>query len=282
MLPKAILRYDLLIMPILLIGMALHRSTLAQDGTPNLTLISPLIEGVELIEALGLLPDHEDSTLIDAAIVEVNAALLAALDRSMVPLEAMPVVTLRLMEAVEFDVKWDDFQPQWIEIDPGQNEPNGTLLSGRIVGGPLGDEKGHVVLLKTPDGVFASMHLDGVGSYRVQPGANGVHVALKVESGMTAPFCEVGEDDPPLAEAPEVPEEPAGADSGSFGPESTCGACDDGCTIDLIVLWTSTAETEAGGAAAMRSQVLLAVADANAAYRNSQIAQTGDPPMIRR
>lgn len=47
--------------------------------------------------------------------------------------------------------------------------------------------------------------------------------------------------------------------------------CDDGTTIDLLIVYTATARAAAGGTAAINNLITAAVADANLAFNNSEI-----------
>ena len=71
-------------------------------------------------------------------------------------------------------------------------------------------------------------------------------------------------DDPPLLEADLPP--------ASDQPESAAPALDTTAQIDVLVVWTPAARAAVGSTTAMQNLVTLAVANANTAYANSQIA----------
>jgi hypothetical protein len=131
----------------------------------------------------------------------------------------------------------------------------GTTIHAQLVGLPLG------TAVLTHDGGYLSGLVSWPGGvYEIRPVADGI-----------ARIAQIAQQNYPPEKGPIVVHgaAPTAADRGP----SADPPVDTGHLIDVLVVWDSAAETAAGGSAAIQSTVTAAVADANAAYLNSGIAQ---------
>ncbi len=70
------------------------------------------------------------------------------------------------------------------------------------------------------------------------------------------------------------------AQQGNALPMNSLSSCDTGKPVDLLVLYTAGAKTEAGGKAAIEGQIAAAISSANLAYQNSAMSARITPVMV--
>jgi hypothetical protein len=141
-------------------------------------------------------------------------------------------------------------------------DENGMSWIGRIEGA----EDSEVILSLRGKAMMGTVRV-GQDAYDIVYAGNGVHVVRQVDPNAEAPHSEPI----PVSEAEMAAELASGgtalrapAVSGDTG----------GAVIDLMVLYTAAAKNNAGGQAGIEAKILNAVAAANQAYLNSQVAQS--------
>jgi hypothetical protein len=135
---------------------------------------------------------------------------------------------------------------------------------GRVVGGA--EVGGTYVLSVEEDAVMGAVWLDDARAFEIKSDAAGVLWATEIHQTAFEP-CATGHEHCVHAPHPpgEARPEPVGGARG--------GACqDDGSLIDVMVVYTPSARNAAGGTNAVRALANSAVASANTAYQNSNIA----------
>lgn len=135
---------------------------------------------------------------------------------------------------------------------------------GRVVGGA--DAGGTYVLSVEEDAVMGAVWLDDARAFEIKSDAAGVLWATEIHQAAFEPCATGPEHCVHAHHAPhEARPEPVGGARG--------GACeDDGSLIDVMVVYTPSARVAAGGTNAVRALANSAVASANNAYQNSNIA----------
>ena len=129
--------------------------------------------------------------------------------------------------------------------------PGSTVWHGRLEA----PDRGEVTLAVVDDALAGSVTMDG-RMFEIVSGVGGLH--------------EIREVNPVLFPTEDPPLDPVAPSGGTTSPAA---AADSSGEIDVMVVWTAAARNRNGGTAAgIQSLVDLAVANANAAYANSQIA----------
>jgi hypothetical protein len=123
-----------------------------------------------------------------------------------------------------------------------------------LVGGIETEPPGQFVLFKNGKTLAGFIRAPGRGTYRVRPGAGTLHLVEEIDDGALPP-CGNG-----VQEA-----------FGAQGAVAGGPTCDDGSVVDVLVVYTPIARQAAGGTNAIYSIVAAHVADANAAYVNSNV-----------
>jgi hypothetical protein len=132
---------------------------------------------------------------------------------------------------------------------------------GRVIGGA--EAGGTYVLSVEEDAVMGAVWLDNARAFEIKSDAAGVLWATELHQAAFEP-CATGPEHCVHAHHGVRPEAVA-------GPRG--GACqDDGSLIDVMVVYTPAARNAAGGTNAVRALANSAVASANTAYQNSNIA----------
>lgn len=136
---------------------------------------------------------------------------------------------------------------------------------GRVVGGAGGDAGGTYVLSVEEDAVMGAVWLSDARAFEIKSDAAGALWATEIHQAAFEP-CATGEEH--CVHASPAHHEPRPAADGQRG-----GACaDDGSVIDVMVVYTPSARSAAGGTNAVRALANSAIASANSAYQNSNIA----------
>lgn len=133
---------------------------------------------------------------------------------------------------------------------------------GRVIGGA--DVGGTYVLSVEEDAVMGAVWLDDARAFEIKSDAAGVLWATEIRQASFEP-CATGPEHCVHAHHEPRPEPVSGLRGG--------GACqDDGSMIDVMVVYSPAARNAAGGTNAVRALANSAVASANTAYENSNIA----------
>ena len=152
------------------------------------------------------------------------------------------------------------------EVVRAETRGNGATLFVRLTEVELGT----AVFTVEAGMLTATVDFPG-GSYVVTPQPQGHHeVAQKsalLYPAERAPRAAFFVNRPPSPFAPGTPERSAPTDTINLAPS------DSGRLIDIMILWTPSAETGAGGLALMQNLAQASVDSANAAYLNSGVAQ---------
>jgi hypothetical protein len=148
---------------------------------------------------------------------------------------------------------YDDVVLQAI-IEGKTRQGDANVWTGRI----SGVELSQVVLVES-GGQVAGNIATPTAFYQVRHLAGEVHVIYQIDQGAFPPELE-----------PVAVEAPPGWEA---SPEIEGPLADDGSVIDVLVAYTPNARTVAGGTTNMQNLILLAVAEANQSYANSNINQ---------
>ena len=154
-----------------------------------------------------------------------------------------PVLTLELFPDVFVAATFDRFDPN----------PTGVTWVGKVAG----DARSSVTLVYG-QGVLTASVLTAAGTFTIRPAGNGVHVIAEIDQALLAREAE------PVEVTYTAAEVEAASDS-IMG--DTAGV------IDVMVVYTPTARTHAGGPTAIEQLIATAVSETNTSYANSQIAQ---------
>ena len=131
---------------------------------------------------------------------------------------------------------------------------------GRVVGGA--EVGGTYVLSVEEDAVMGAVWLDDARAFEIKSDAAGVLWATEIHQAAFEP-CATGEE-----HCVHAHHQPRPMDQAPRGG----GCSDDGSLIDVMVVYTPSARTAAGGTNSIRALANSAVASANTAYQNSNIA----------
>lgn len=154
-----------------------------------------------------------------------------------------PVLTLELFPDVFVAATFDRFDPN----------PTGVTWVGKVAG----DARSSVTLVYG-QGVLTGSLLTATGTYMIRPAGNGVHVIAEVDQALLAREAD------PIAVTYTAAEMEAAAD---VIMTDTAGV------IDIMVVYTPTARTHAGGQTAIEQLIATAVSETNTSYANSRILQ---------
>jgi hypothetical protein len=211
----------------------------AQDETP------PLFNSVAVSQAFRT----DDPGPVRTRLVTLNSDQLG-------PARPRAALRLNLFADVTVTAVLDRLEPL---------AADGVAWIGRVAG----DGSSQVVLVARGGVVFGNISTAGA-SYQVRHWRDGLHAVHAVDASAFPPEAEpirVG-----LPQAPQFSLENLKETAGQAAPPLTALA-DDGSLIDVLVAYTPSARNAVGGAANMQSLINLAIAETNAAYANSQVAQ---------
>lgn len=154
-----------------------------------------------------------------------------------------PVLTLELFPDVFVAATFDRFDPN----------PAGVTWVGKVAG----DARSSVTLVYG-QGLLTASVLTATGTYTIRPAGDGVHVIAEVDQALLA------------READPIPVTYSAAE---LEAASDVIMGDTAGVIDVMVVYTPTARTHAGGQTAIEQLIATAVSETNTSYANSQIAQ---------
>ncbi|MBF0527501.1 MAG: hypothetical protein HQK56_20665, partial [Deltaproteobacteria bacterium] len=192
-------------------------------------------------------PDH---TIIRSRWVKVNFNLITGLDLAPgVSPKASQTIALNLFPDVEFTGVIERSEVVY---------QNNYSLVGRLEGVP----DSSIIMSVQGDIVSANITVPGA-FYQVRYVSPGVHAIYEINQGAFPP------------ELPPIPVDSSQKEMNAPPKASARGIArsDDGSSIDVMVLYTTTSKNAAGGTAAMNSTISLAVAETNQGYANSGVTQ---------
>lgn len=232
---------------VLTIGALLLADTLLPEQRVY-ALVNPLIEIESGAVAQAATPRAGDPGVRRSRLVRVNVDALpmppadASSPRSTVPAR-QPVLTLELFPDVFVAATFDRFDPN----------PAGVTWVGKVAG----DARSSVTLVYG-EGLLTASLLTATGTYTIRPAADGVHVIAEVDQALLA------------READPIPVTYSAAE---LEAASDVIMGDTAGVIDVMVVYTPTARTHAGGQTAIEQLIATAVSETNTSYANSQITQ---------
>lgn len=124
-----------------------------------------------------------------------------------------------------------------------------------------GTRYGQAAIAITGDIVSANISTDNGRLYQIRQRQGGTHVIQELSDEPSFPELE------PVVVPNELEERQQDA------PRDGSAALDDGNTVDVMVLYTASARSAAGGAAQMQNLIQLGVTETNQGYANSGITQ---------
>jgi hypothetical protein len=143
------------------------------------------------------------------------------------------------------------------EADRVERTSRGMTWVGRLRGIDLSQ----VAIIVNGDLIAGNISMPG-GRYHIRFVGKGVHEVQEIDQSL---FPEEAE--------PKVPIPLQEPNEGSSLEEQDTQVYDDGSTIDVMVVYSTTTRAAAGGTAAMQALIDLGVLETNQSYQNSGIAQ---------
>ena len=195
-------------------------------------------------KASGQFDRTNDRTIVRQRHIRINLGLLMKPDRSPRPDSKGLTINLNLFD----DVTLTAVMERTESVAAGSHS---------FIGRVAGIEQSSVIL-SVCDGIMSgSITLPGA-SYQVPYSGEGVHAAYEIDPSAYH------------REAPPIPVDHKGRESSQ---NATPAGKDSGSTIDILVAYTSSARSAAGGTTAMQSMISLAVTETNTGYSQSQVNQ---------
>jgi hypothetical protein len=158
------------------------------------------------------------------------------------------------------------------EVDRIEATPHGMLWIGTL----RGVEQSQVVIVVRGEIVAGNISLPD-GRYHIRYIGNALHEIQKIDPSLFP------EEAPPVSVPIPVPipattpapdfSEPKNAFAATSTNLPTDSQADDGSIIDVMVVYSATTRSAAGGSAAMQTLIDLAVAETNQSYQNSGVSQ---------
>jgi hypothetical protein len=127
-----------------------------------------------------------------------------------------------------------------------------------VVSGSTDDDPpGTFIMVQRGSAMSAELNLPLTGRFRVRGTAETGYAAHQMED--------------PAVECATGPRQTIAAEGGGVAGGGVAGACDDGTVVDLIVYYTPIARQQAGGPAAIETDIAMSVEATNQAYIDSEI-----------
>jgi len=250
--PFSVMRAGLLVMVGLVL--ATDASTLVGSSwiTPLRASVSPLSQDAVFSDVTPVAQTAPDRTVMRSRFVALDVATLPD-PRGSAQLLREPGVTLELFPDVRVDAVFDRFDAN---------------TSGVTWVGHLANVPGSSVTLVYGGGVLTGAIVTPDGFFQIRPASEAARRANPQSVGAMHEITQVDqsaflqEADP--LEAVLAPEQILASD--------TVVMADAGDVVDVMVVYTSTAQQHAGGAAAIANLINLSVSETNTSYVNSDIA----------
>ncbi len=242
-----------------------------QASDPKVTSISPRriflrlpLLAAGLLLSLSAASFAQPGFLVDLPVGQVAAPRAA--DEPTVMKQRFVEVQFDAVEALSpgenarlrFDL-FGDLRPIGIFERREENAADSYSWYGRFDGIP----ESYFILVKHRDVIFAQADLLDEGVFQIRYSAAGHHEVVQLDPAQFKP-CATG---PQQAVAlPQVAQQEAPADNENAAPRS-----DDGAKHDVLVLYTTTARTAAGGTNSIESLIITSVNLTNNAYTSSLV-----------
>ncbi len=186
-----------------------------------------------------------DATIRRARIVNVNVGLLSDAQRN-------ETLYLDLFDGVEVTAVRKEMMP---------TRPGGFVWIGKIP-----DQAESLVIFSSINGVVVGNITTNQGeNYQLRYAGSGLQVVYQVDQSAFPP------------EAPPIPIDARGSEkekpAATEGTASMAPLTDSGSRIDVMVVYTADARSDAGGTDAMIAEVYLGLSETNQSYLNSNITQ---------
>lgn len=231
-----------------------------QTGPGALSLVAMLV----LAQLLANPAQAQAPALFSRPTVSIQADRQVARDRQVVRARQVVINTALLTGSADLPqgffpggqgILFNLFDEAAVVVVPTRIErfDRGVIWVGSLRDNPLGQ----VIMVISGEVVSGNITMPGA-RYHIRYVGNGLHETQEIDERLFPPD-EPTTPTPPLAKA-EIPQ-PKGL------------KVDDGSTIDLMVAYTATARSAAGGTTAIQSLIDLAIAETNQSYANSGIAQ---------
>lgn len=213
--------------------------------------------------------------VLQSSTLHIDPLALNIIDPRLTDVEQMPVVRMELFSDLVVDVEFLNARPRRKMGENGEPVEDGFLIRGRI----LPPESGYVVLRARDGGVFGSISVDGEDRIELWRNGGPLHTAKKMEFGELTCGADVDE----VAEQAMNTLGLTGLTEGGGSMPTDClGSCDDGCTIDLLVLFTAaTEEHYANQSIDVRDRIELRIDEANAIFAQSEIVVDPEHDLLR-
>ncbi len=141
-------------------------------------------------------------------------------------------------------------------VDQYSAERQGNVWTGHFTSHP----EDQFVLVEQDGKIVANVSTIN-GQYHIRDTISGLEAVYQVDQNVYPD------------ELPPIQVDPAKLTSASSGPVRASTTVDDGSIIDVMVVYTPKARDMVGGDTQMQMRILLAIAETNQAYQNSQITQ---------
>jgi hypothetical protein len=165
-----------------------------------------------------------------------------------------PTLLLELFPDVAVAAVFDRFDPS----------PTGVTWVGHVEG-----QAGSAVTMVYGNGLMSASIITRSGTYQIRPATEAFRAANPQPRGEVHIVAEVDQSALPREAEPVVPEIPADALDAAVDQAAT----DTADVIDVMFVYTPTAEQHAGGPTGIANLMALSIADTNTTYINSGIAQ---------
>lgn len=199
-----------------------------------------------LTDTGGVLPkavDNEPEFITNVRYTHINTAALFDKDGKPFDAAALPEIGFNLFPTADFTGVVSK-----VEQDAGT-----TTWTGKLKGVP----KGYFIMVAV-DGAFIAHVASPQGVYEVSNVGGDVYKVVQIDHSKM-------QDDPPG-------EMDTAGEAGPVLKKNSLGSnADTGATLDVMVMYTTTARTAEGSTAAMKARVALAVAETNQAYANAGV-----------
>lgn len=158
---------------------------------------------------------------------------------------------LKSRASIELDLDLFDGKSVRAVIESVTAGAVGNVFEGHIAGAP----DSSVVLTVSAGQMFGNVR-DGDRWYQLRYAGDGLHAITEMNIAALGASLE------PIEET-----------STSIGASAIVDAADDGSMIDLLVVYTPTVKSEAGGSSGIANLIDTAIAETNSAYQKSGVAQ---------
>ena len=218
--------------------------------------LSPLSNDAVLQAAASTVPGQEPAAegVVRSRAVAIDVATLPD-PRVRAQLAREPSLTLELFPDTSIEAVFDRFDPN----------PNGVTWVGHLAGAPFSP-----VTLVYGGGLLAATLSTPDGQFQIRPASEAARRANPQASGQMHLVTQIDTTQLPREAEPVQVVLPAGDGSPATDPAMMA---DPAGVIDVMVIYTVTAQLRAGGETAMLNLINLSISETNTSYGNSDIVQ---------